>query len=35
MVSLRYKMMIKLEVKKLSLHYIILELGTAELLEDI
>ncbi len=35
MVSLRCKMMVKEELKKLGLHYVIVELGTVEILEDI
>ena len=35
MVSLRCKMMVKAELKKLGLHYVIVELGTVEILEDI
>jgi AraC-like DNA-binding protein len=35
MVSLRCKMMVKEELKKLGLKYVIVELGTVELLEDI
>ena len=35
MVSLRCKMMVKVELKKLGLHYVFLELGTVETLEDI
>jgi len=35
MVSLRCKMIVKDELKKLGLHYVILELGTVEVLEDI
>lgn len=35
MVSLRCKMMVKEELKKLGLHYVIVELGVVELLEDI
>lgn len=35
MVSLRCKLMVKEELKKLGLHYIVLELGVIELLEDI
>lgn len=35
MVSLRCKMMVKEELKKLGIHYVILDLGMVELLEDI
>ena len=35
MVSLRCKMMVKEELKKLGLHYVIVELGMIDLLEDI
>ena len=35
MVSLRCKMMVKEELLKLGLHYIIVDLGTIEILEDI
>lgn len=35
MVSLRCKMMVKEELKKLGLHYVIVELGVIEVLEDI
>ncbi|SHJ09578.1 helix-turn-helix domain-containing protein [Aquimarina spongiae] len=35
MVSLRCKLMVKEELKKLGLHYVVLELGVVELLEDI
>jgi AraC-like DNA-binding protein len=35
MVSLRCKMMVKEELKKLGLKYIVVELGTIEILEDI
>ena len=35
MVSLRCKMMVKEELAKLGLHYVILDLGMAEILEDI
>ncbi len=35
MVSLRCKMMVKTELKKLGLHYVIVDLGMVELLEDI
>ena len=35
MVSLRCKMMVKEELKKLGLHYVIVELGVVEILEDI
>ena len=35
MVSLRCKMMVKEELKKLGLHYVIVDLGTVEILEDI
>lgn len=35
MVSLRCKMMVKEELKKLGLHYVIVELGMVEILEDI
>lgn len=35
MVSLRCKMMVKEELKKLDLHYVVVELGTVEILEDI
>jgi len=35
MVSLRCKMMVKEELKKLGLHYVIIELGMVEVLEDI
>jgi AraC-like DNA-binding protein len=34
MVSLRCKMMVKAELKKLGLHYVIVDLGMVELLED-
>ncbi len=34
MVSLRCKMLVKEELKKLGLHYVIVELGTVEILED-
>lgn len=35
MVSLRCKMMVKAELKKLGLHYVIVDLGMVEVLEDI
>jgi len=35
MVSLRCKMMVKEELKKLGLHYVIVDLGMIEILEDI
>lgn len=35
MVSLRCKMMVKEELKKLGLHYVIVELGMIEIMEDI
>ncbi|MBY0485785.1 MAG: AraC family transcriptional regulator [Flavobacteriaceae bacterium] len=35
MVSLRCKMMVKEELKKLGLHYVIVDLGIVEILEDI
>lgn len=35
MVSLRCKLMVKEELKRLGLHYIIVELGLVEILEDI
>lgn len=35
MVSLRCKMMVKEELKKLGLHYIVLDLGMVDVLEDI
>lgn len=35
MVSLRCKLIVKEELKKLGLHYVIIELGTVEILEDI
>ncbi len=35
MVSLRCKMMVKDELKKLGLHYVIVDLGMVEILEDI
>ena len=35
MVSLRCKLMVKEELKKLGLHYVIVELGKVEILEDI
>ncbi|MBP6825272.1 MAG: helix-turn-helix transcriptional regulator [Saprospiraceae bacterium] len=35
MVSLRCKMMVKEELKKLGLRYVVVELGTVEMLEDI
>ncbi len=35
MVSLRCKMIVKEELKKLGLHYVIVDLGTVEILEDI
>ncbi|MCA6074652.1 helix-turn-helix domain-containing protein [Fulvivirga sedimenti] len=35
MVSLRCKMMVKEELKKLGLHYVIVDLGVVELLEEI
>ena len=35
MVSLRCKMMVKEELKKLGLHFVIVELGVVEILEDI
>lgn len=35
MVSLRCKMMVKEELQKLGLHYVIVELGVVEILEDI
>lgn len=35
MVSLRCKMMVKEELKKLGLHYVVVELGMVEILEDI
>lgn len=35
MVSLRCKMMVKEELKKLGLHYVVVDLGKVEILEDI
>lgn len=35
MVSLRCKMMVKEELKKLGLHYVDVDLGTVEILENI
>ena len=35
MVSLRCKMMVKAELKKLGLHFVIVDLGMVEILEDI
>lgn len=35
MVSLRCKMMVKEELKKLGLHYVLVDLGTVEIMEDI
>lgn len=35
MVSLRCKMLVKDELTKLGLHYVIVDLGTIEILEDI
>jgi AraC-like DNA-binding protein len=35
MVSLRCKMMVKEELKKLGIHYVVVDLGTVEILEDI
>ena len=35
MVSLRCKMMVKEELKKLGLRYVVVELGMIEILEDI
>ena len=35
MVSLRCKMLVKEELKKLGLHYVIVDLGMVEILEDI
>ena len=35
MVSLRCKMLVKEELKKLGLHYVVIELGTVDVLEDI
>ncbi len=35
MVSLRCKMMVKEELKKLGLHFVIVDLGIVEILEDI
>jgi len=35
MVSLRCKMMVKEELKKLGIRYVVVDLGTAEILEDI
>ena len=35
MVSLRCKMMVKEELKKLGIHYVIVDLGMVEILEDI
>ena len=35
MVSLRCKMMVKKELKKLGIHYVIVDLGMVEILEDI
>lgn len=35
MVSLRCKMMVKEELKKLGLHYVIVDLGVVDILEDI
>lgn len=35
MVSLRCKMMVKDELKKLGLHYIVVELGTVEIMEEL
>ena len=35
MVSLRCKIMVKEELKKLGLHYVIVDLGVVEILEDI
>jgi len=35
MVSLRCKMMVQQELKKLGLHYVVVDLGSVEILEDI
>ena len=35
MVSLRCKMMVKEELKKLGLHFIVVELGEVEIMEDL
>jgi hypothetical protein len=35
MVSLRGKMMVKEELKKLGLHFVLVDLGMVEILEDI
>lgn len=35
MVSLRCKMMVKEELKKLGLHYVVVDLGAVEIMEDI
>lgn len=35
MVSLRCKMMVKVELRKLGLHFIVIELGEVEIMEDI
>lgn len=35
MVSLRCKMMVKEELKKLGLHYVIVDLGVVKILEEI
>ncbi len=35
MVSLRCKMLVKEELKRLGLHYVIVDLGMVEILEDI
>jgi hypothetical protein len=35
MVSLRCKMMVKEELKKLGLHFVIVDFGVVEILEDI
>ena len=35
MVSLRCKLMVKEELKKLGLEYVVVDLGTVEILEDI
>ena len=34
MVSLRCKMLVKTELKKLGLHYVTIELGAIDILED-
>ena len=35
MVSIRCKMLVKAELKKLGLHYILVDLGAVEIMEDL